>query len=329
MSYDSRTLEAKGQRRETHSIVERAWLSALLQSQNADGGWGFRKDALSRTEPTAWASLAAQKIDAPEPSEAANRGRDWLRRSQRGDGLWAQHSGMKGGSWVTAAACLALMNDSASEQALARGAVGLCKLQPREKGIGWKFRTFFQSQRHIQQDFSVVGWSWTQGTVSWVIPTSLALILLTKLPAALRPKGTAERIAMAEAMLLDRACPGGGWNCGNPMVYGVAGEALHEPTAWALLALRHLGMKPDIERGLEWIEKTREKTHGAASLALARLTLEAYGRSPELMDEFDIRLESSWEETRFLGNIASMALATIALTSGADVLRQAAPEVSR
>ena len=27
-------------------------------------------------------------------------------------------------------------------------------------------------------------------------------------------------------MLYDRMCPGGGWNCGNPKVYGVAGEPL-------------------------------------------------------------------------------------------------------
>ena len=39
-------------------------------------------------------------------------------------------------------------------------------------------------------------------------------------------------------MLYDRMCPGGGWNCGNPMVYGVPGEALIVPTVWALLALR-------------------------------------------------------------------------------------------
>lgn len=329
MSYDSAILEAKDHRHAIRSLIERGCLPELFSCQNADGGWGFRQGTLSRTEPTAWASLACQKIDAPEAREAAKRGLNWLRTAQLEDGRWAQHPGMEGGSWTTAVACLALLDDSESHRPLARGVEALCKLQPREKGIGWKFRAFFRSQRHIQQDFSVAGWSWIPGTVSWVIPTSLALILLTKLPEALRPRGTPDRIAAAEAMLLDRACPGGGWNCGNPMVYGVAGEALHEPTAWALLALRHLENRPEIEAGLKWIEQTRQKTYGATSLALARLALAAYGLPEERMEELESHLERSWHETRFLGNVASVAMATIALTNEDDVLRRAAPVVSR
>ncbi len=37
-------------------------------------------------------------------------------------------------------------------------------------------------------------------------------------------------------MLLDRVCPGGGWNAGNGVVYGVALAPHPDDTAIALLA---------------------------------------------------------------------------------------------
>jgi hypothetical protein len=90
-------------------------------------------------------------------------------------------------------------------------------------------------------------------------------------------------------MLYDRMCPGGGWNCGNPRVYGVAGEPLVVPTAWALLALRDHPERAENVTSLNWLESAAPNIHGAASLALARICLQAYGRSwpsdgPQLHD---------------------------------------------
>ena len=42
---------------------------------------------------------------------------------------------------------------------------------------------------------------------------------------------------MGTAMLLDRACEGGGWNAGNSSVYGVPLRPQPDATAAALLAL--------------------------------------------------------------------------------------------
>jgi hypothetical protein len=79
-------------------------------------------------------------------------------------------------------------------------------------------------------------------------------------------------------MLYDRICPGGGWNCGNPRVYGVAGEPLIVPTAWALLALRSDPGRPEFVISLDWLERNVENARGASSLALARICLEVCGR---------------------------------------------------
>jgi hypothetical protein len=79
-------------------------------------------------------------------------------------------------------------------------------------------------------------------------------------------------------MLYDRMCPGGGWNCGNPIVYGVPGEALIVPTVWALLALRDEPNKTEFLMSLGWLEKNVQHARSAASLALARIGLKMCGR---------------------------------------------------
>jgi hypothetical protein len=74
-------------------------------------------------------------------------------------------------------------------------------------------------------------------------------------------------------------CPGGGWNCGNPNVYGVAGEPLVGPTVWALLAMRHRTDREENRSSLAWLESNANNAKGATSIALARVCLKAYGRS--------------------------------------------------
>src|ERR1700688_352323 len=49
--------------------------------------------------------------------------------------------------------------------------------------------------------------------------------------------------------------PSRGRNCGNPEVYGVAGEPLVIPTTWALLALRQYAKRRENIQSLAWLEK--------------------------------------------------------------------------
>ena len=70
-------------------------------------------------------------------------------------------------------------------------------------------------------------------TVSWVAPTALSIVAFR----AWRRESA--RTAPAIAMLLDRACPKGGWNAGNSVVFGVDLDPHPDFTAMALLALRN------------------------------------------------------------------------------------------
>ena len=93
-------------------------------------------------------------------------------------------------------------------------------------------------------------------------------------------------------MLYDRMCPGGGWNCGNPRVYGVPGEPLVVPTVWALIALRHDPARQENMMSLDWLERNIANIQSAGSLALARICLETYGRrwpasAPALHDLYE------------------------------------------
>ena len=72
----------------------------------------------------------------------------------------------------------------------------------------------------------------------------------------------------------------GGWNCGNPMVYGVPGEPQVSSTVWALLALSEHPERPEVQKSLDWLQGKLNSIHSPASLALALMAMNAYGRAP-------------------------------------------------
>ena len=62
-----------------------------------------------------------------------------------------------------------------------------------------------------------------------MIPTAFSLIALQQVRnAGLRHEPHLnERISLGISMLLDRMCPGGGWNAGNGIAFGVAYAPLY------------------------------------------------------------------------------------------------------
>ena len=152
--------------------------------------------------------------------------------------------------------------------------------------------------------------------------SSIAAIVLDSAPAKLLP-ATAHRTKLAEAMLYDRMCAGGGWNTGNPLVYGAAGEAFVVPTAFSLLALRHCSERSENVLSLHWLESNVPEIRGLGSLALARLCLDAYGREwPKTAPDFP----SLHQESELVQNIQVLAWCSLALgrkqpfsTAGAPV----------
>jgi hypothetical protein len=255
-------------------------LPFLRNSQNADGGWGFRPGSESRVEPTSWAMLALQaSASAPGSARILDSGLRFLREAQRADGSWTASPEVTTGCWVTSLACWVLSADARTQDTVATGLKWLCDDWPRDSAPWRRLLARFSSAHKISaQNDSLRGWGWTPRTSSWIEPTSFALILLARVPREARPPGADRRRELARRMLYDRMCPGGGWNCGNPMVYGVAGAALIVPTVWALLALRDEPNRMEFRMSLAWLEENVRDIRSAASCALARIGLEACGK---------------------------------------------------
>jgi hypothetical protein len=262
------------------SFVDQAYLSPLRRFQNTDGGWGFRTGCESRAEPTAWALIALQEFEVEAVAEEAiRRGLGFLETTQLEDGSWAASAGQKEGCWVTSLACWALGLHDQDAPRVQKGLHWLNEDKPRDAGFWWKFiRKLLDRKRVNAQSPALSGWSWTPHTASWVEPTCYALIAQRAVASALHPDSV-KRCELAKAMLYDRMCSGGGWNCGNPRVYGVAGQPQVGPTVWALIALREHPQRAENCESLDWLELNREKIQSPESRALTNIALKIYGRN--------------------------------------------------
>ncbi|MGB0036736.1 MAG: hypothetical protein WBP79_14795 [Candidatus Acidiferrales bacterium] len=219
--------------------------------------------------------------------------------SQLADGSWPAFPKLAEGCWVTSLACLALWPHDLGQDAALDGAYWLCRQMPGEGKWNWRVRhQLFVHEEVVSQNHSLYGWPWTTGTASWVEPTAFALLALGCIPAALLPAAAAKRRELAVAMLVDRECPGGGWNCGNPTVYGAAGRPLVGPTVWALLALRNSTAHSSVAESLDWIVTQTAFPRSTESLALSELCLKSYAfarssTEPEIRRRYESD-KSSW-----------------------------------
>ena len=291
-------------------FVSTVCLPFLRAAQNADGGWGFHPGLQSRVEATSWALLAL--LERESSSEIQQAGFRFLRTIQLSDGSWPSSASQNAGSWVTSLASWALLADPESSVAVAAGLRWLCDDWPREISIVLRMIRRIASRSQVtSQNDSLRGWGWTPHTASWVEPTAFALIALGQAPNEMLPAGASRRREFGKALIYDRICPGGGWNCGNPMVYGVPGDPLAEPTVWTLLSLRDEPDRHENMISVEWLERNLAKLSGAGSVALARICLEMYGRTWPLTAP---RLENLYSRNKFLESVPVMAWTCLALS---------------
>lgn len=270
-------------------------LAKLQGTQNADGGWPFLPGlsasethsasflgaGTSRVEPTCWALLALNSSRS-SVEETIARGAEFLKSQQLSDGSWPTATGMTSGGWVTSLAALTLAKSPESggslEKSVARGLEWLAEDYPRDSSRWQKFLKLFNSPKQVSLNDEFRGWGWTPRTASWVEPTSFALLAFAAAANLSQPTGSemSERRTLGIGLLYDRMCAGGGWNCGNPRVYGVDGDSLVLPTCWALLALRDAPDHPNRTLSLAWLQKSFTSIASAGSLAVAAMTLENY-----------------------------------------------------
>ncbi len=295
-------------------------LTDLLQNQNPDGGWGALRGKRSNTESTSFAIMALEAV--PENNTAAqNRDRaiEWLVRQQNQDQSWPLNATAKEGSWTTALAIIAL-DDSARNRDRALGAARwLLEQEGSKPGILAEIILWATGKSNVNRlNKDLIGWSWVPYSFSWVEPTSYALIAIKKLRAHLTGSNADERIRLADAMIYDRMCNGGGWNYGNSKVLDYALWPYADITAVALIAMQdHAREQANLE-SLQVLTKIARETDSGLALCWTAICLNIYGRDNI---DFQQQIEKRFVASAFLGETKSLALALIALSRKANPFR--------
>jgi hypothetical protein len=240
-----------------------------------------------------------------------------LTNFQRRDGFWPAVDRDSGpGVWATAVAVNTLVELSPGERAVRLGIHALLDASPQE--AHWLYRLRFRTtDTHVRFDPTKYGWGWVPGTISWVIPTAMALIAVERsrergfVPA----KDLERRLDLGYAMLFDRMCPGGGWNAGNSVVYNIALTPHIDASAIALSALRKHSRNPEVQQSLSWLVSAN--CPSAYSLAWRILALRSYlGVQPDfraIIERAREQLIGLLEDPPRSADTATLALSILAL----------------
>jgi hypothetical protein len=235
------------------------------------------------------------------------------------DGSWPAFSGDEPeGCWATALAALGLMAVGNESTTFASGVRWLLNARGRETNWFWRWK-FKTVDKSVQFDPEKYGWSWVLGTTSWVIPTAFSLIALQQF----RNRGLkqtadlAQRIEMGNTMLLDRMCPGGGWNAGNGVAFGVPYAPYIDATAIALLALGGHNEEPGVHASLAWLVNRLPGCPSPYSLAWGIIALAAYrdtgSQVNETLGRMTKELTALIEGAAGIDNIWTLAACALAL----------------
>lgn len=242
-------------------------LDLIQAAQNADGGWGYFPGKESWLEPTVYALLAL--AEEPRARPALERGLRLLRSWEIASGGWRAGARVAEAHWATSLVITLHAARGVFEDSTERGVHWLLATRGAETRVVARVAHWLSPQT-VELDPALSGWPWEKGTSSWVEPTAHALMALRGVARHGNYAGLGERIAMGDAMLLERRCRDGGWNYGNRRVLGSDLPSQPETTALALMALDG---HPDIRWG-EMLDRVGALWHQTAS-PLARAWLGA------------------------------------------------------
>ncbi len=271
-------------------------MSRVLDS----GGFANRPGEDDRPDATAWA-VAALRASGSNPvlvGPACTR----LAGNQQPDGRVCVSPQNPEAWWPTPLAVMAWQGISRFDDSRSRALDFLLN----SSGRHWARAR----DNVVGHDPSLKGWSYIEGTHSWVVPTSLTLLALKA-----SMLGGHERAVQAVAMLLDRRLPSGGWNYGNTKIFGRDLYAMPDTTGMALDALSGLVSREDVESGLACMKSQVRDVRTPLSLSWGLLGLGAWGERPA---DARAMLSESWEQRRFFGeyDTATVGLMTAAWFAG-------------
>jgi hypothetical protein len=295
--------------------MDTATLHEILSArQSQAGAWAFgaSQDAV---EPTCLAILALRH----QPSAHLERALDTIEKLQNQDGSWPAFIGDEPeGCWTTALAVLSLMAARHRTKRLASGIQWLLNARGREANCFWRWKLSTIDNK-VKFDPAKFGWNWVSGTTSWVIPTAFALIALQQARQRGYNKTTqiVERVDLGISMLLDRICPGGGWNSGNGIAFGVPLAPHIDATSIALLALTRHEEDRGVQRSLHWLANHLAGCPSPYSLAWGVLAIASYRRTDaEASERLRVAVEELMrltENAASVGDSCTLAVSLLAL----------------
>ena len=231
-----------------------------------------------------------------------------LLRTQNPDGSWPAFEGDDPeGCWTTALAGIALRFMRSPSGPVEKALCWLLNNKGREGHWFWKWK-FRTVDRAVQFDPEKYGWPWFPGTVSWVVPTVFSLIALQQSFPHDQP--VAKRIRLGTDMLRDRACPQGGWNAGNGIVFGSPLTPHVDTTAIALLALTEPADGTAVQ-ALNWLRASCVDCSSAYSLAWATIAFIVH--QDEAVKHCISNLHRALSSRNAISNIETLSLAAIAI----------------
>ncbi len=249
-------------------------IEALIGKQNSDGGWPHSRGG-SWTEPTVYATMAL--LSAGE-TVSAGRGIAWLASLARRDGGFPPRAGIDMSTWVTA--LVALLGPARIGPGLhARAIHWLMDTIGEESAFSYRLREWLLGNSTPESDGKFPGWPWVPSNAGWVVPTSIAILALSKENRRHPSPDLRLRIAKGRGFLLGRACDEGGWNYGSSRPLGYPSRAYPETTGLALAALRGVHM-PQVDRGLAAAERFLTECRSADALNWLRFGLRIHGKLP-------------------------------------------------
>ncbi|MGI8742594.1 MAG: hypothetical protein ACR2NN_08495 [Bryobacteraceae bacterium] len=279
----------------------------LLSRRLSSGLWSWTGMRQGAIEPTCFAYLALRS----DPLYAHHLDPDALLKMQLADGSWPVIPGDRESSWATALAVSALGFYERGAEARSRAIEWLLQARGKEAHWFWKWK-FKWTERAAPIDPEQFGWPWFLGAASWVIPTALTIVVLKQWTNCKPEHRATDRTKTGTSMLLDRRCIEGGWNAGNPVVYGSALPPHIEPTAVALLGLQGMPSAETV-RSVDWLYRAADRQSSIEALSWSVLTLFLYGRSIQALKA------KLWNRVNERENIAdnfTLALAILALRCG-------------
>jgi hypothetical protein len=290
----------------TSNVPVLTFRELLAQKQLPSGGWAaLSSSSQTAVEPTALACIAL----GLGFEGVHNRATGFLARTQNPNGSWPVFLGDdQEGAWVTALALIALHDTFEATSERLKGLSWLTASAGEESNWLWKWK-FRTTDRHVRFDPDKFGWPWVPHTSSWVVPTAFSILALNQLPCACGPEARRFRVDLGIEMLLDRVCPGGGWNAGNGVVYGVALAPHPDDTAIALLALSGRSQYPAVRMSVDWLERVAPRLSAPWSLSWSILALAAHGRPVKLL----VESLSNFPEPEQIEDNSTLAVACLGL----------------